>query len=171
MLGLILNMLWYILPAYVANASAVLAKGRTPLDQNVKFIDGRRLLGKGKTVKGFAFAVLMGTAVGVILGYVEGDIYARTLLAFVLSFGAMAGDSAGSFIKRRFDIKSGQAAPLLDQWDFVLSALFFHWAFLPWIPLSLPSGTGILAILVITALLHVGANAIAYRLKLKKVPW
>lgn len=171
MLGLILNILWYILPAYLANASAVLAKGRTPLDQNIRFIDGRRLLGKGKTAKGFAFAVLVGTFTGAVLGYIGGDIYARTLLAFVLSFGAMAGDSAGSFIKRRFDVKPGQAAPLLDQWDFVLSALFFHWAFLPWIAIPLPSGTGILAILVLTALLHVGANMAAYKLKLKKVPW
>ena len=171
MLSFLVAILWYILPAYVANASAVLAKGRTPLDQNLKFIDGRRLLGKGKTVKGFAFAVIIGTAVGVVLGYVEGATYARAILAFVLSFGAMTGDSIGSFIKRRFNIGPGQAAPLLDQWDFVLSALFFHWAFLPWIAIPFPTWVEILAILVLTALLHVGANAIAYKLRLKKVPW
>ncbi len=171
MLRFLVAILWYILPAYIANASAVLAKGRTPLDQNIRFVDGRRLLGKGKTVKGFVLAVLAGTLAGAALGYAEGALVARTLLAFVLSFGAMAGDSAGSFIKRRFDIRPGEAAPLLDQWDFVLSAMLFHWAFLPWIAIPLPTVLEALAILVLTALLHVCTNIAAYHMGLKKVPW
>lgn len=171
MLGSLLTVFWYILPAYVANGAAVLSKGRTPLDQNVKFIDGKRLLGKGKTIRGFVYAVAAGTIIGLILGYVEGAVFARASLAFILAFGAMVGDSVGSFIKRRFDIKQGQAAPLLDQWDFVLFAMLAHWLFLPWLAIPFPSNTEILAILVMTTLLHVGANMAAYKLKLKKVPW
>ncbi len=162
---------WYILPAYVANGSAVLAKGNTPLDQNIKFFDGKRLLGKGKTIKGFAFAVFVGTLVGSILGYVEGAIVARLTLAFVLSFFAMIGDSAGSFIKRRFDINSGQAAPFLDQWDFVLFAFGGHWLLQQWVPIPFPTLEELLGILVLTAFLHVGSNIVAYKLGLKKVPW
>ena len=171
MLESLLTVLWYIIPAYVANGAAVFSNGRTPLDQNVKFFDGRRLLGKGKTIRGFIYAVVAGTAVGAVLGYVEGALFARALLAFVLSFGSMVGDSVGSFIKRRFDIKPGQAAPLLDQWDFVIFALAGHWLFVDVIGIAFPNNTEILAILVMTALLHVVTNMAAYKLKLKKVPW
>ena len=171
MLASLLTVFWYILPAYVANGAAVLSNGRTPLDQNLKFIDGRRLLGKGKTIRGFVYAVAAGTIVGIALGYIEGSLFPRAILAFTLSFGAMVGDSVGSFIKRRFDIKPGQAAPLLDQWDFVLFALLGHWLFLPWIGIPFPNNTEILAILVMTALLHVGTNMAAYKAGFKKVPW
>ena len=171
MLEVLAAIFWYILPAYVANGSAVLAKGRTPLDQNLKFIDGRPILGKGKTVKGFVFAVLVGVLVGIILGFVEGSLMPRAALALVLSFFAMLGDSVGSFIKRRFDLKPGQAAPFLDQWDFVLFAFLGHWLLQPWLAISFPSGTELLAILVMTAFLHVGTNFAAYKIGLKKVPW
>ena len=171
MLGALLGIFWYILPVYVANGSAVLAKGNTPLDQNLKFIDGKPLLGKGKTVKGFAFAVFVGMFVGTILGIVEGALVPRALLALVLSFFAMVGDSAGSFVKRRFDIPSGGATPFLDQWDFVLFAFFGHWLFQQWIPIAFPSLAELLGILVMTAFLHVGSNVAAYKLGLKKVPW
>jgi CDP-2,3-bis-(O-geranylgeranyl)-sn-glycerol synthase len=162
---------WYILPAYVANGSAVLFKGKTPLDGNVRFIDGRRLLGKGKTIKGFVFAVLCGTFVGAILGYVEGSVVTRAVFAFVISLFAMTGDSVGSFIKRRFDVKPGAAAPFLDQWDFVLFAFAGHWLLQPWLQIAFPTITQLLAILVMTAFLHVTTNYVAYKLGLKPVPW
>ncbi|MFC2175169.1 CDP-2,3-bis-(O-geranylgeranyl)-sn-glycerol synthase [archaeon] len=171
MLEALVAIFWYILPAYVANGSAVLAKGRTPLDQNLKFIDGRPLLGKGKTIKGFVFAVFVGLVVGLILGFVEGSLYPRAILALVLSFFAMVGDSAGSFVKRRFDLKPGQAAPFLDQWDFVLFAFFGHWLLQAWVPIPFPSIPELLGILVMTAFLHVGTNVAAYKIGLKKVPW
>lgn len=171
MLEFLATIFWYILPAYTANASAVLAKGRTPLDQNLKFIDGKRLLGKGKTVKGFVFAVLVGTLVGAILGYVEGAIVARAKLAFTQSLFAMFGDSVGSFVKRRFNIPPGGATPFLDQWDFVLFAFAGHWLLRQWIPISFPTMEELLGILVMTAVLHVTSNYVAYKLKLKSVSW
>jgi len=171
MLEFLVAIIWYILPAYVANAAAVLFKGNTPLDANIKFIDGRRLLGKGKTVKGFVGAVLAGTVVGLALGYVEGSVMPRVILAFVLSLFAMTGDSVGSFLKRRFNIPPGGAAPFLDQWDFVLFALAGHWLLLQWIAIPLPDITQVLAILVLTAFMHVATNFAAYKVGLKKVPW
>jgi CDP-2,3-bis-(O-geranylgeranyl)-sn-glycerol synthase len=83
----------------------------------------------------------------------------------MLGFGAMTGDSVGSFIKRRFDLKRGQKAPLLDQLDFLFGALLMASLFvtikLEWIIL----------LTVITPLIHLVASIIAYRLKVKKEPW
>ena len=171
MLDFLLQLVWYILPAYAANASPVLLHGKTPLDFGTKFLDGRPLLGKGKTVKGFVFAVMVGSLVGLILGYVEGSIYPRLALAFTISFGAMVGDSLGSFIKRRFNLKRGEAAPFLDQWDFVLSAFLFHYLLQAWLVVPFPSLIEVFAILIMTAFFHVSSNLLAFKLKFKKVPW
>jgi len=51
MLELILKTIWLLLPAYTPNNFAVIFGGGTPLDFGKKFIDGRRILGGGKTVK------------------------------------------------------------------------------------------------------------------------
>ena len=50
---IILQALWLILPAYVANASAVLVGGGTPVDSGKNWKDGKRILGDGKTWRGF----------------------------------------------------------------------------------------------------------------------
>src|SRR3989344_2804204 len=58
--------LWLILPAYFANSSAPLARGKKPVDGGGRF-RGRPLLGNGKTWEGTLFAVFSGTAAGVLL--------------------------------------------------------------------------------------------------------
>ncbi|MHA1713397.1 MAG: CDP-archaeol synthase, partial [Candidatus Ranarchaeia archaeon] len=55
-LGLVL---YYIFPAYVANAIPVLAGGGLPIDLGKNFIDGQRILGDGKTYRGFAAGTFM----------------------------------------------------------------------------------------------------------------
>ncbi|MDK2383642.1 MAG: CDP-archaeol synthase, partial [Candidatus Korarchaeota archaeon] len=65
---LILKSLWYILPAYMANMSPVIFGGGRPLDMGKKFLDGRRILGDHKTIKGFASGILIGTLVGCLQG-------------------------------------------------------------------------------------------------------
>lgn len=168
--------LWYILPAYVANSSAVFARGKTPIDGNGNFfLDGKPLLGKGKTVEGFIFSVLVGTLIGAFQGYISQDFYSMTVLGFMLSVGTMVGDAAGSFLKRRFDLKRGEAAPLLDQWDFLVGAFVFGYLSYLFLGvgrnLALPELTVVLIILVITPILHVLTNWIAYKISLKKEPW
>ncbi|MCD6522937.1 MAG: CDP-2,3-bis-(O-geranylgeranyl)-sn-glycerol synthase [Candidatus Diapherotrites archaeon] len=166
---LIANALWYILPAYVANGSAVILKGNTPIDQGIKFVDGRPLFGRGKTVKGFILSVILGTAIGAFQALVSNDasIY---LLGFLLALGAMVGDTFGSFMKRRFNLKRGEAAPLLDQWDFIFGALFFNWIG-TYVGIPFPEISIVLTVLVMTAFLHVLFNYAAFKLKLKKEPW
>ncbi len=176
MIDLAVLALWYILPAYVANATAVLSRGRTPIDFGIKFFDGRRLLGKGKTIRGFCIGVFFGGLVGVIQGFADTQFGAvtleqRILLALVLATGAMAGDAVGSFVKRRFNIPSGAATPFLDQWDFVIGAFALAWLLSPFLAIPFPNFTTLLLVLVMTTFLHVFANYAAYCLKLKKVPW
>ena len=86
-------------------------------------------------------------------------------MGIVLGLGALVGDTAGSFIKRRNGIKRGSSAPLLDQDDFLVGALLFasliivvkiEW----WILL-----------LVITPVIHYIACLIGYAFKVKKTPY
>ncbi len=94
------------------------------------------------------------------------EILAPTIFhGFLLSFGALIGDLIGSFIKRRLNLQRGQPAPVLDQLDFILGALIFSFIeFIP--PLEI-----IVIILVLTPLIHLTANIIGYKLKLKREPW
>ena len=173
-LDLLIWSLWYILPAYVANASAVVIHGKYPLDHGVKFLDGRPFLGKGKTLIGFFSGVLFGFLAGVVqslFGYPNfgGFSMEGVSLALVLAFGAMFGDSLGSFVKRRFDLKRGQATPLLDQWDFIFGALLMVYIFKDFV--VLPSLLMVLTILVVTPFIHIASNYVAFKLQLKGVPW
>lgn len=84
---------------------------------------------------------------------------------FLLSFGALLGDLVGSFMKRRLSLERGQPAPFLDQLDFVVGALALSFIeFIPQIEI-------IIALLVFTPIIHLTANIIGYKLKLKKEPW
>ncbi|WP_457613155.1 CDP-2,3-bis-(O-geranylgeranyl)-sn-glycerol synthase [Methanocaldococcus sp.] len=167
---------WYILPAYVANASACIFGGGTPVDLGKDFIDGRRLIGNGVTYKGCIFGVLCGTLVGLIQGILVdlnvvnsldfyGTILDHVILAFFLSVGAIVGDAVGSFIKRRLNIERGKPAPLLDQLDFVIGALAFGHIVAP-IPYEM-----MIIICLLTVFIHLLGNIIAYKLGVKEVWW
>jgi len=83
--------------------------------------------------------------------------------------GAMVGDIFGSFIKRRLGLERGRPAPGLDQLGFLAFALLFStFAFGP--PRGLDALTLILLAMV-TAILHLGTNYLAYLLRLKAEPW
>ncbi len=157
---------WFILPAYIANLSACLFGGGTPLDFGKKLSDGRRLLGDGVTVRGFCVGVLAGALTGLAEGIASGNP-SRWLEGAVLGFGAMAGDAAGSFIKRRLGLERGAPAPVLDQLDFFAGALLAYY---------LVYGQALTAKMIavlagLTLFLHWLTNALGYLLKLKEVPW
>jgi CDP-2,3-bis-(O-geranylgeranyl)-sn-glycerol synthase len=85
--------------------------------------------------------------------------------AFVLAFGAIAGDMAGSFLKRRISIERGKQAPLLDQLDFVIGGLVLGLFYFQ------PDVVQVLVLMLITPLIHNLSNRVAFILKLKNVPW
>lgn len=174
-----------MLPAYLANVSALAFGGGRPIDFKREFLDGRRILGDGKTWRGAIIGVIVGIGIGVIQGLVSMyviagfNIYSPLLgyyydilpinilqgafFGLILGSGAIMGDLCGSFIKRRMNIKRGGPAPLLDQLDFVIGALLFASLFIT-IPLDF-----LVIIITISFFLHIGSNIIAYLTGLKDV--
>ncbi len=152
--ALIKDALWFVLPAYFANAAPVVLGGGPPLDGGRTWKDGRPLLGSNKTVRGFISGILLGTLVGIAQG--------RALAGFLMGLGSMLGDAMGSFIKRRLDLKPGDQAPGLDQLGFLLVALVLVY------PLERPDPATVLTAVLITPFAHVATNAVAVLLGLKR---
>ena len=88
-------------------------------------------------------------------------------LGFLMGIGAVAGDAIESFFKRRANIKSGKPFIPFDQTDFVIGAylfvLPFYYSIITW-QLFLSS-------LVMSFLLHIIVNHLAFYLKIRKEKW
>jgi len=164
-LQLIGSALWFILPAYVANATPVLLGGGVAIDRGRLFWDKRPIFGSGKTVRGFVAGVIAGSLVGGLQGILTGQLHARLLLGLTLSIGALLGDLLGSFIKRRAGIPRGRAAPGLDQLGFLVFALLFAF------PVEAPNWRIVLILFLITPPIHLGTNFAGYKLGLKNRPY
>ena len=160
---LCLGAIYFILPAYIANFSALAFGGTTPVDFGKKFIDKNRLIGDGVTWKGLIFGTITGTLVGAIEGILIWNPVYGLILGFLLSFGALLGDGVGSFIKRRLGVDRGKSVPILDQLDFIAGALILASLYTT---ISLES---IIIIAVLTFIIHIISNIVAYLLGLKDV--
>jgi CDP-2,3-bis-(O-geranylgeranyl)-sn-glycerol synthase len=161
--------LWFIFPAYCANAAPVIFGGGQPMDFGKRFFDGKPLLGSHKTVRGFLSGLIVGTLVGlvqtllfeqVLLQYSSQFSYS-ILLGFALSLGALTGDLVESFVKRRLNRVPGSSLPVADQIDFILGAFLFS------IPVSPPGLPAVLIILLITIPIHLLTNLGAALLNMK----
>ncbi len=159
----------YIFPAYVANATPVVAVrilGRAhPLDNRVILLDGRRLLGDGKTVEGLISGIVFGTLTGILINIFIAPLFRSYLEILSLSTGAMLGDILGAFIKRRLGLPQGAPAPILDQLGFLVAGLFLtHLLFTlpPWLDMFT-----IILLLALTLGMHLGTNLFAYAVGLK----
>ncbi|SER10386.1 CDP-2,3-bis-(O-geranylgeranyl)-sn-glycerol synthase [Natrinema salaciae] len=170
---------WAMLPAYVPNNAAVLAGGGQPIDGGRTWGE-KRVLGDGKTWRGTAVGVAAGLALAAVLTALEPTVSDALgfavpgftpLAALGLAGGAMLGDILASFLKRRTGRQRGAMFPGLDQLDFVVVSLplvgllDFEW-FREWFSLEV-----ILVVVVLTPILHVTTNMIAYKLGLKNEPW
>ena len=163
--------LWFIFPAYCANAVPVIFGGGHPVDFGKIFWDGKPIFGSHKTLRGFFSGLVVGTLVGFlqtllfqhVLFQYDAQLRYDVLLGFMLSLGALVGDLTESFIKRRLDLPPGSSLPIADQLDFVVGALLFS------LPVSpLPSLPTVLIILVITPLIHFLTNLLASLLGIKR---
>jgi CDP-2,3-bis-(O-geranylgeranyl)-sn-glycerol synthase len=162
----LISALVFFLPAYVANTAAGFFGGGAPLDFGKTFLDKRRILGDGKTIKGAAAGILSGALYRFVENaYLSKFLYTDMFLALSLSVGAIVGDLAGSFLKRRIGIESGESAPFLDQLDFAIGALFLS-SFI----VSLTMET-VIILLLITPIGHLGVNILGFMLHRKEVPW
>jgi len=170
---------WLVLPAYAANGLAPLAKflgKRHSIDGGRQF-HGHPLFGSGKTWEGFGVGVAAAVAVALIeqaaFPFLPWSLSPVTLqlvpmgwqMGLLLGFGTMLGDLCGAFIKRRLGLKRGHPVPGLDQLDFIAGSLLLASAMAPirW--------EWVLILVILTPLVHLLANAIAYLLKVKKEPY
>jgi len=153
------------LPAMVANAAPVFLKQGTPLDMGARFIDGKRILGDGKTFEGFAIGLFFGTYTGIVESIILQNA-AFLILGLVASMGALLGDILGSFIKRRLGLRRGEPAPILDQLDFVYGASLALYVIKA--PLTLEI---FVVAQIVILILHIVTNRLAFMFKLKPVPW
>lgn len=137
---IVVQALWVIFPAYVANGSAVLVGGGRPIDFGKNWRDGKRVFGDGKTWRG----LFVGTFVGMICGFGLSvaskylEVYGYDYLGlndflgfplmipivFSVCFGALFGDIVESFFKRRFGKKRGEDWIPFDQLDFLFGVFF-----------------------------------------------
>ena len=169
--------LWIMLPAYVPNSAAALFGGGTPIDSGRTFGDGRRIFGDGKTYRGFFGGVLAGVLVGLveILAWSSFGLTAlphQTILSVtLLATGALLGDLAKSFLKRRLGKERGESWFLADQYDLVIGSFLLILLVYPeWLfeNITLPIAVWIV---VMTPLLHRAVNIIGYYVGVKEVPW
>ncbi len=162
---LVVEALKFIFPAYCANGAPVLGGGGRPLDSGKKFLDGKPILGKNKTFRGFFFGWAIGIFVGLVEGMIFGVVPYSLMFSVLTPLGALCGDLAGAFLKRRLGIAPGGLLPFIDQVDFVVGALLFS------LPLAIVNWELAVAVIIITPPIHLFTNFLAYKLKLKKNPW
>ena len=157
-------------PMYLTNSMAMLFGGKSRLDFGLKFLDGRPLLGKSKSLRGTFFGIVIGMILVASIWLFLPEYTARLtdnylVYGLMLCLGAVAGDIVASFFKRRMKLAPGREVLLLDQLDFIAGGLAF--TLYAYIPTLIEVGV----LLVATLFFHKLANFLAFKSKLKRVPW
>ena len=170
-----LKIIWFFLPAAIANMSPVLFKWinflNYPIDLNKTFLK-KPIFGKNKTFRGFFFGIIM----AILFAYIQVLLYPISkpislinynqinfiLLGFLLGFGALFGDLIKSFIKRQLNIEPGKSLVPLDQIDWIIGSIVFIFAYIQL------SSIQIITAVIMLGLLHPVINILGYLLKIKK---
>lgn len=128
-----------------------------PIDGGRCLGDGRPLFGRNKTWRGLVAALLLSSGLSTLFGW-------GVLPGFIVGAGAMAGDLASSFSKRRIGLPSSARALGLDQIpESVLPALLLHWLY----------GFSLLTVLVAAVtftLVSIALSPLLFRWGLRSVP-
>lgn len=188
---------WIMIPAYIPNPAAALVGGGTPIDFGKCAKDGNRLFGDGKTWRGLIGGILIGIVFGAVQMFLV-DFFHLDFLpqhtwitVISLAVGALLGDLIKSYFKRRLGKARGTKWPLADMYDMVVGSLVLMTLALAvsggfgWFTSNFASAWAVantaspiifgvmtlVAILIISPVLHRGANIIGYLLGLKDVPW
>ncbi len=179
-LELILKAIYFFLPAYFSNMTPpvivnipFIKKFNFPLDFK-KILFKKRIFGDNKTIIGSISGIIASLIIFQIQKYLFNFNFFQNisiinynelslLFPFLLGFGTVLGDIIKSFIKRRLNILPGASFPIADQLDFVIFALLLSSL------IYIPSINIILVLIIITPILCLIINFIAFKLKLKKV--
>ena len=175
MLQLIISAVYFMIPAYCANMTPVLVRKvpflNYPVDFN-RLIKGKPIFGKNKTFRGFFFGMIVSTLIAYlqyIIPYKPQIIYLDysvwPIIGILMGFGALFGDLIESFIKRRLSLSPGRRFVPWDQTDFVIGALLLI-SFISIPPISL-----IITCLLLSFVLHIAVNHIAYFAGIRKGKW
>lgn len=175
----VLQSLYFVLPAYFANMAPVIVRNffkklAVPVDFG-KELGNMPIFGEHKTYRGLIFGVLFAIAITFLqyllyranflpqLAIVDYSNW--LLLGALLGAGAMTGDLAKSFFKRRLNIDSGKPFIPFDQMDFIIGALLFSY------PIANISFEKMGIILLISFVLHIIVNHIAFYTGIRKEKW
>ncbi|MFA6547665.1 MAG: CDP-archaeol synthase [Candidatus Magasanikbacteria bacterium] len=174
---ILLQIIWFLLPAGFANMAPVLVRKinflNYPIDGGRIFF-GERLFGSNKTWRGLFFGIIF----SILTVFIQSFLYSRffavrdisffsyfnaniCLVGFLFGAGALIGDLIKSFFKRRFHIASGKSWVPFDQIDWILGSLIAISLII-----NLPWYTWLYALLFF-GFLHPVVNIIGYWLKIK----
>jgi CDP-2,3-bis-(O-geranylgeranyl)-sn-glycerol synthase len=169
--------LWFFVPAYLANMSPVFVQGRferlaAPIDGGRTF-RGRRILGDHKTWRGIVAGIGAGVVVAGLQRLIHGAGWCTALalvdysaswlaIGFLLGLGTGVGDAVKSFFKRQIGIAPGRPWIGFDQLDFMVGAYAF--VSLVYVP---PLAPTLLALPIVFAG-SIGTTATGYGLGLKE---
>jgi len=147
---------------------------KIPIDFG-KEINNKPLFGKNKTFRGLFFGVIFAIIItyfqfalyntGILINIALVDYSNWLLIGFLLGFGAITGDLAESFVKRRLNYNSGERFVPFDQTDFIIGALIFVY---PVVNLGINKVT---VILILSFFLHIIVNHIAFYTGIRKEKW
>ncbi len=175
--------LWYFLPAGLANTAPIFAghlqflkQFNYPLDGYLKF-KGKRILGDHKTIRG----IIAGIIVGIVVSWMEVWLYREFkgirevitldynqlnpfLLGSLAGLGALGGDIVKSFFKRQLSIPSGKSWFPFDQIDYIIGGCLLMSLYMP---LSFYQYT---LLFILWFVLHPVSTYIGYILHLKEKP-
>ena len=162
----IAQLLYLMAPAYLANMTPPFARFWPGWNRPIS----ERSLGSHKTAVGAVGGVIVAVAVALLQSRLawRGSLvdYDRwPLVGLVLGVGAMGGDIAKSYVKRRVGIAPGARWIPADQLDFVIGALVLiaPMARIGWLDVSL--------VLAISFVGDLAVNQVAFRLGVRDTAW
>src|SRR4051812_7505221 len=175
---LLLEVLWFLPPGGMANLAPVLAakllpRWDAPLDGGRR-LGRERILGDHKTIRGVVAGTVGAAAVFAAqravalrwpgVGAIDVMAAAPAWFGAALGLGALAGDAAKSFAKRRVGLAPGRPWPPFDQLDWMLGMLLVA------APLLAPEPRFIVAALTLALLLALVTKALGWAVRLNDRP-
>lgn len=170
-----IQIIWFFLPAGIANMAAAISRYIPLFNYPVDFyktLGGKAIFGPHKTYRGVFFGVLSAIIFVYIQRYFyqQGNIYTLVdyrsddiwLLGLLLGLGSVLGDLGRSFIKRQVGLAPGRTWFPWDQIDWIIGAIIFSYGYvhLDW--------RLVLGSLFIAAMVHPLVNYLCYLAKLQK---
>lgn len=169
-----IKIIWFFLPAGIANMAAAISRYLPILNYPVDFnktVGGKAIFGPHKTYRGLFFGILSAIVFVYIqsyfyqpdssyalVNYRSSDIW---LLGLLLGLGAVLGDLARSFIKRQIGLVPGRTWFPWDQIDWIIGAIIFSYGY---ISLTWPVMLGAIFLAVLA---HPLMNYLCYLVKLQ----